>query len=234
VFPKHTIQRSQFSKKKFSKSNRIWQCLCKIQGVSKLNGKTSGMDSSCTETKEGIWQHGPGTVCLQSCPSVCLLSALRHVLIAIQPRTIVTQVFKLRNNATYWVIRHFSNVSAIRHSQHCCIVTLNTPVTPAGTLWGIQAHIKFIWNLYYVCNNCTRCLAIRTCRSALSKHTLGQICDHTFPNPRFHTLSFVFVYEESIPEVLPFSLIQPVLVIPYTKLLIATRKWEMKGITRLR
>jgi hypothetical protein len=52
-----------------------------IQGVSKLNGKTSGMDSSYRETKTIVWQHGSGNVWLQSCPSVYLLSAHRHVLI---------------------------------------------------------------------------------------------------------------------------------------------------------
>jgi hypothetical protein len=43
----------------------------------------------------------------------------------------------------YRDIRPFSNVSAIRHSQHCCTVTLITPVTPAGTLWSrIRGNVQ--------------------------------------------------------------------------------------------
>jgi hypothetical protein len=31
--------------------------------------------------------------------------------------------------------------------------------------------------------------AIRTCRRALSKYTLGQLCNYTFPDPCCHTIS---------------------------------------------
>jgi hypothetical protein len=51
---------------------------------------------------------------------------------------------------------------------------------------------------------------IRTCRRALSKYTLRQLCNYTFPDPCCHTLFFVSLYEESIFEVLPLSLIHPV------------------------
>jgi hypothetical protein len=43
----------------------------------------------------------------------------------------------------YRVIRPFSYVSAIRQSQHCCTVTLNMSVTPAGTLWSrIRGNVQ--------------------------------------------------------------------------------------------
>jgi hypothetical protein len=43
----------------------------------------------------------------------------------------------------YGVIRPFNNVSAIRHSQHCCTVTLNTSVPPGGTLWSrIRGNVQ--------------------------------------------------------------------------------------------
>jgi hypothetical protein len=78
---------------------------------------------------------------------------------------------------------------------------------------GIQAHIKFIRNLI----SCVTIVPgvshfipeIRTCRRALSKYTLGQLCNHTFPGPCCHTLFFVSLYEESIPEVLPLSFNTP-------------------------
>jgi hypothetical protein len=90
------------------------------------------------------------------------------------PVTIVTWVIKLQvaqEMHNYRVIRLFSNVSAIRLSQHC--------------------------------------------QRALSKYTLGQLCNYTFLDPCCHTLFFISLYEESIPEVLPLSFNTPYI---YTKL----------------
>jgi hypothetical protein len=58
--------------------------------------------------ERSVWQHGPGNVGLRSCPSVYLLSARRHVLIAgincETPGTIVTQVIKFRINLMWtWI-----------------------------------------------------------------------------------------------------------------------------------
>jgi hypothetical protein len=86
----------------------FWAMDCNIQAVSKLNGKTSGMDSSYTGMKKRVWQHGSRNVWLQSCPNVYLLSAHRHVLIAgincETPGTIVKQVIKFRINLMWaWI-----------------------------------------------------------------------------------------------------------------------------------
>jgi hypothetical protein len=137
------------------------------------------MDSSYRETKKRVRQHGSGNVCLQSCPSVYLMSARRHILIARikckTPVTFVTQVIKLQVTQeihNYRYIRPFSNVSSIP--------------------------------------------AIRTCRRALIKYTLGQLCKHTFPEPCCLTLFFVSLYEESITEVLPLSFDTPCIALPST------------------
>jgi hypothetical protein len=66
------------------------------------------MDSSYGEMKKRAWQHGSGNVWLQSCPSVYLLSACRHVLITglncETPGTIVTQVIKFWINLMWaWI-----------------------------------------------------------------------------------------------------------------------------------
>jgi hypothetical protein len=66
-------------------------------------------------------------------------------------------------------------------------------------LTGIQAQIKFIRNLITCLTVVPGVSQIRTCRLALSKHTLGQLCNHTFLDPCCHALF------SSIPEVLPLS-----------------------------
>jgi hypothetical protein len=77
-------------------------------------------------------------------------------------------------------------------------------------LRGIQAHIKFIRDL----GTCVTIVpgvsqfipAIRTCQHALGKYTLGQLCNHTFPDPCCHNLLLcASLYEEYIAEVLPLS-----------------------------
>jgi hypothetical protein len=51
--------------------------------------------------------------------------------------------------------------------------------------------------------------AIRMCWRVLSKYTLGQLCNYTFPDPCCFTLFFVSLYEESILEVLLLSFDTP-------------------------
>jgi hypothetical protein len=258
------------------------------------------MDSSYRETKKKkkkkrAWQHGSGNVLLQSCPSVYLLSARRHVLIAgincKTPGTIVTQVIKLQvtqqcNLQSYSTFQTpgLWSTALKTSSSSSGVVLLGRPPVPDGCaklpcshrrrcipsnvfwsgnlhgvsfpiqamclqniticqiihvmhareffvcihyhfaadcnpritdfirtyqIWllnwrrqdivraglrGIQAHIIFIRNLI----TCVKIVpgvlqfipAIRMCQHALSKYTLRQLCNHTFPDPCCHTLFF--------------------------------------------
>jgi hypothetical protein len=131
-------------------------CHC-IQDVSKLNGKTSGMNSSYRERQKKEYDN----IVTDWSERVFLLSAHRHVLFAgiicDTPVTIVTQVIKLQVTQelhNYRVIRPFSNVSAIP--------------------------------------------AIRTCRRALGKYTLGQLCNYTFQD-LYPFFSSLYMFPSSIP-----------------------------------
>jgi hypothetical protein len=161
-----------------------------IRGILKLNGKTSGMDSPYRETKKGI------TTWVRKCMATELLE---HVFTECTPTRP-----DYRNELSDLLV-------TLLQSDNPNPVTLNTPVTPAGTLGGIQAHIKFIWNLITcitIVPDVSKFIpAIRMCRCEMSKNTLGQLCNHTFPDPCCHNL--FFVTEESIPEVLPLSFDTP-------------------------
>jgi hypothetical protein len=99
------------------------------------------------------------------------------------------------NSATVLGVSDCTNVT--KRSENCvklhyCVTcNLNTCVTIVPNV------LQFI-------------AAIGTCRGALSKYTLGQLCNHTFLDPFCHTPFFISLYKESIPEVLPLSFHTPV------------------------
>jgi hypothetical protein len=160
-----------------------------IQNVPKVNGKTSGIDSPYREAKRKRKYDN-------MCPEIYVLKSIQVTSYIIMQLTVLSDL-----------------LVTLEQSDTPNTVALNTPVTSAVTLGSIQAHIKFIRNLI-ACVTIVQSVsqfipAIRTCRRALSKYTLGQLCNNTIPDPRCHALFFFSLYEESIPEVLPLSFDTP-------------------------
>jgi hypothetical protein len=131
-------------------NSRSWQEYARnIQDLSKLNSKTLGMNSSYRETKR-VWQHGSRNVWLQSSPSVYLLSARRHVLIAgINCKTTGYNCY-ISIQVTSYKIMQLTELCdlLVRLVQFDSpnTVTLNMPVTPAETLcarirWNVQSDL---------------------------------------------------------------------------------------------
>jgi hypothetical protein len=110
--------------------------------VSKLNGKTSGIDYSYRDKKKTwVWK--------------CIVTELRwHVLIA---------------GIALALLKGQIALAFIVQFVTCDLITCVTIVT------GVSHFIP----------------SIRTCWHALSKYTLGQLCNYTFPGPM---LSYPFLF----------------------------------------